>query len=52
VCLLTVAEIHEDLENAKKESRKDRIPPRAPKDKPTVLEEKDDTLEYATTLIS
>jgi len=48
VCSLyaTVAEIHDDLEKAKKESLKDRIPPRAPKDKPTVVEGKDDTLQY------
>jgi len=44
---LIVAEIHEDLVKAKKESLKDRIPPRAPRDKPTVLEGKDDTLLYA-----
>ena len=45
--VVIVAEIHDDLEKAKKESRKDRIPPRAPKDKPTILEGKEDTLEYA-----
>jgi len=48
MCPLLVAEIHEDLEKAKKESRKDRIPPRAPKDKPTVVEGKGDTLLYAS----
>lgn len=46
VNLSIVAEIHEDLEKAKKESQKDRIPPRAPKDKPTVVEDRDDTLQY------
>jgi len=45
-----VAEIHEDLVKAKKESLKDRIPPRAPRDKPTVMESKDDTLMYAAHL--
>jgi len=47
ICTKSVTEIHDDLEKAKKESRKDRIPPRAPKDKPTILEGKEDTLEYA-----
>ena len=50
-CLLTVIEIHEDLEKAKKEVMKDRIPPRGPKDKPSVTETKDDTLQYDTDLI-
>ena len=50
-CLWLVAEIHEDLEKAKKESRKDRIPPRAPRDKPTVIEGKDDTLQYDILLL-
>jgi len=49
-CLLIVAEIHEDLEKAKIDSRKDRIPPRAPRDKPTVVEAKDDILQYAILL--
>jgi len=50
MCLSIVTEIHEDLEKAKKDSRKDRVPPRAPKDKPTVVEGKDDTLMYAATV--
>lgn len=41
---VAVAEIHDDLEKAKLESRKERLPPRAPKDKPTIVELKDDEL--------
>jgi hypothetical protein len=43
--ILTVSEIHEDLMKAKIESRKERLPPRAPKDKPNVTELKDDELQ-------
>ena len=43
ICL--VAEIHDDLVKAKLESRKERLPPRAPKDKPTVVEVQDDILQ-------
>ena len=40
-----VAEIHDDLMKAKVESRKERVPPRAPREKPTVVELKDDELQ-------
>lgn len=45
--LIVVEEIREDLAKAKKELRLERIPPRAPRDKPVVTEIKDDdALEY------
>ena len=44
-------EIREDLAKSKKELRLERIPPRPPKDKPTIAEIKDeDALEYVLPL--